>query len=62
MLALFDVVDGDRKVAQVRESIEHNERLALISSRADYRPVFDVIVTSGVDLSLVCCVSTRVVY
>lgn len=61
VLALFDVVDGDRKVAQVRESIEHNERLALISSRADYRPVLDVIVTSGVDLSLVCCISTIVV-
>lgn len=61
VLALFDVVDGDRKVAQVRESIEHNERLALISSRADYRPVLDVIVTPGVDLSLVCCLSTHVV-
>ncbi|BCR84171.1 uncharacterized protein ACHE_11573S [Aspergillus chevalieri] len=57
VLALFDVVDGDRKVAQVRESIEHNERLALISSRADYRPVLDVIVTPGVDLSLIAIIA-----
>lgn len=52
-LALFDVVDGDRKVAEVRESILHNKILPLISSQSGYRPVLDVIVTSGVDLSLV---------
>lgn len=53
-LALFDVVDGDRKVAEVRESIHHNEKLALMrSSRQGYRPAMDVIVMPGVDISLV---------
>lgn len=53
-LALFDVVDGDRKVAEVRESIYHNKKLALFpESRRGYRPVLDVTVTAGVDLSLV---------
>lgn len=56
-LAFFDVVDGDRKVAEVRESIRHNERLALISSQSRYRPVFEVVVTAGMDLSLVSFVS-----
>lgn len=54
VLENFDVVDGDRKVAEVRESIQHNKKLALTpSSRRNHRPVLDVIVTPGVDLSLV---------
>jgi hypothetical protein len=53
-LASFDVVDGDRKVAEIRESIPHNEKLALFpSSKKGYRPVLDVTVLPGVDLSLV---------
>lgn len=53
-LGLFDVVDGgDRKVAELRESIQHNKRLPLISSQSGYRPVLDLVVTAGVDLSLV---------
>lgn len=53
-LASFDVVDGDRKVAEIRESIPHNEKLALLpSSKKGYRPVLDVTVLPGVDLSLV---------
>ena len=50
----YDVVDGDRKIAQFVESIQHNNRLALRrSSRPGYRPVLDVVVVPGVDLSLV---------
>lgn len=60
VLALFDVVDGDRKVAQIRESIQHNEKLALFSSQKKYRPALDVIVTPGVDLSLVGCLSAHI--
>jgi len=52
-LALFDIVDEDRKVAEVKESIHHNERLALMSSRLGYRPALDVVVMPGVDVSLV---------
>lgn len=53
-LALFDVVDGDRKVAEVRESIHHNEKLALMrGSRQGYRPALDIIIMPGVDISLV---------
>jgi hypothetical protein len=51
-LAAFDVVDGDRKVAEIKESIQHNEKLALIS-RQGWRPALDVIVMPGVDISLV---------
>lgn len=52
-LALFDIVDGDRKVAEVKESIHHNEKLNLMGSKAGYRPALDVIVMPGVDISLV---------
>lgn len=53
-LALFDIVDGDRKVAEVRESIQHNEKLPLTrSSWQKYRPALDLVITSGVDQSLV---------
>lgn len=62
-LALFDVVDGDRKVAEVRESIAHNKKLALFpESRRGYRPVLDVTVTPGVDLSLVRVSSYALLY
>jgi hypothetical protein len=53
VLALFDIVDGDRKVAEVKESIHHNEKLALVGSRVGYRPAMDVIIMPGVDVSLV---------
>lgn len=53
-LAAFDVVDGDRKVAVVRESIQHNEILPFMNSRyRKYQPVLDITVTSGVDISMV---------
>ena len=55
VLASFDVVDGDRKVIEVRQSVKHNQRIALRSSSKDgHRPALDIIVTSGVDLSVVC--------
>ncbi|EAW13492.1 uncharacterized protein ACLA_055400 [Aspergillus clavatus NRRL 1] len=58
VLESFDVVDGDRKVAEVRESIQHNKKLALMaSSRRNYRPVLDVIVTPGVDVSLIAAIA-----
>lgn len=53
-LAIFDIVDGDRKVAEVRESVRHNEKLAFMSSSfAGYRPIFELVIVPGVDLSLV---------
>ncbi|PWY76194.1 hypothetical protein BO70DRAFT_90814 [Aspergillus heteromorphus CBS 117.55] len=58
VLALFDVIDGDRKIAEVKESIRHNEKLALLpASRYGYRPVLDVIVTPGVDMALVATIA-----
>ncbi|KAB8271867.1 hypothetical protein BDV30DRAFT_212858 [Aspergillus minisclerotigenes] len=58
VLESFDVVDGDRRVAKVRESIQHNKKLALMSnSRRGYRPFLDVTVMEGVDLSLVALVT-----
>lgn len=54
-LAFFDVMDEDRRIADVRESIRHNERLALRrSSRWQRRrPALDLIIMPGVDESLV---------
>ncbi|KAE8149386.1 tubby C-terminal-like domain-containing protein [Aspergillus avenaceus] len=61
VLAMYDIVDGDRKVAEVRESIQHNEKLALVrrfpSTKHNYRPVLDVIITAEVDLSLIATVA-----
>lgn len=57
VLATFDVVDGDRKIAEIRESIPHNRKLALLpESKEGYRPVLDITVTPGVDTSLVSLV------
>jgi uncharacterized protein YxjI len=54
ILALYDVVDGDRKVATVRESIEHNEILPFMNSRWHrHKPILEVTVTSGADMSMV---------
>lgn len=54
VLVTFDVVDGNRKVSEIRESIPHNRKLALMpESRERYRPVFDITVAPGVDMSLV---------
>lgn len=53
-LAAFDFVDGDRKVAVVRESIQHNDVLPFMNSRyRKYQPVLDITVTQGTDMSLV---------
>lgn len=61
-LAQFDIVDGDRKVAELRESIQHNEKLPFKrSSWQKYRPVLDIVVTSGIDLSLVSIMSLLVI-
>ncbi|KAL5361365.1 tubby C-terminal-like domain-containing protein [Aspergillus floccosus] len=59
VLASFDVVDGDRKVAEVRESIVHNQKLALRASSKNHshRPALDVIITRGVDTALVSAIA-----
>ncbi|KAB8076876.1 tubby C-terminal-like domain-containing protein [Aspergillus leporis] len=60
-LALYDIVDGDRKVAEVRESIQHNEKLALMkrfpSTKHGYRPVLDIVITAHVDQALIAAVA-----
>jgi hypothetical protein len=54
VLGSLDVVDGDRMVAEVRESIHHSKKAALLNSlRRTHRPALEIIVTLGVDLSLV---------
>ncbi|KAF9888338.1 hypothetical protein FE257_008771 [Aspergillus nanangensis] len=59
ILASFDIVDGDRKVAEVRESIVHNERLALLpsSKNGSHRPALDIVITRGVDVSLIAAIT-----
>jgi uncharacterized protein YxjI len=55
VLSFFDIVDGDRRIAEVRESVQHNEKLNLRkSSRGQgHRPTLDLTVMPGVDVSLV---------
>ncbi|KJK65829.1 hypothetical protein P875_00022069 [Aspergillus parasiticus SU-1] len=58
VLESFDIVDGERKVAEVHESVQHNPKLALTpNTRRNYRHVLDIIVTPGVDLSLVTAIA-----
>lgn len=55
VLSFFDIVDVDRRVAEVRESVQHNERLNLRKSTrgGGHRPTLDLTVMPGVDASLV---------
>ncbi|KAJ5959655.1 uncharacterized protein N7479_006805 [Penicillium vulpinum] len=61
-LAFFDIVDGDRRIAELRESITHNERLALRKMKrgGGHRPALDLIVSPGVDISLVSVIAVIV--
>jgi len=52
-LTTFDVVHGDRKVAEIRESIPHNKTLPIANSKRGYRPVLDITVIPGMDVALV---------
>ena len=67
VMARYDVIDGDRRIAGVYESIHHNDTLALLpkSRRKGLRPAMDVIIVAGVDSSLVSrgsCLWMRIVY
>lgn len=55
VLSFFDIVDNDRRIAEVRESIQHNDKLNLRkSSRGQgHRPTLELTVMPGVDVSLV---------
>jgi hypothetical protein len=55
ILARYDIIDGDRRIAGVYESIQHNDTLALLpkSRRKGLRPAMDLMIVSGVDSSLV---------
>ncbi|KAJ5693198.1 hypothetical protein N7462_002621 [Penicillium macrosclerotiorum] len=53
-LVLLDVIDGDRRVAEINESIRHNERLFLTrGSKRGLRQAMDLVIVSGIDSSLV---------
>ncbi|KAJ6020123.1 hypothetical protein N7499_003418 [Penicillium canescens] len=58
VLQSFDVVDGDRRVAEVCESVRHNDRLALTAgARRGYRPALDIVVAPGVDIALIVVIA-----
>ncbi|GES58037.1 metal ion resistance protein/transporter [Aspergillus terreus] len=58
VLQSFDVIDGDRRVADVCESVRHNDKLALTAgSRRTHRPALDIVITPGVDMALIVAVS-----
>ncbi|KAJ5267052.1 hypothetical protein N7478_009860 [Penicillium angulare] len=55
IMAKYDINDGDRKIAWVYESVQHNDVLALMPSsrRKSIRPAVDLVVAAGVDTLLV---------
>jgi hypothetical protein len=55
VMARYDIIDGDRRIAGVYESIHHNNTLALLpkSRRKNLRPAMDLPIVAGVDSSLV---------
>ncbi|KAJ5934920.1 hypothetical protein N7466_004467 [Penicillium verhagenii] len=58
VLQSFDVIDGDRRIAEVCESVRHNDKLALTAgARRGYRPALDVVVTPGVDMALIVVIA-----
>lgn len=53
-LTTYDVVDGNRRIMEIKESIRHNKKLALLSTRqAGYRPAMDMMIMPGVDMAMV---------
>ena len=54
-LSLFEVLDGNRRIADICESVTHNETLALRrNSRGKKRqPALDLVIPPGMDMSLV---------
>lgn len=64
VLSFFDIVDGDRRIAEVRESISNNETLALRrnSRGVNRRPALDLIIAPGMDVSLVSLVSIDYIF
>ena len=61
VLAFFDIVDTDRRVAEVRESVSNNEKLALRRNTrgVNRRPALDLIIAPGMDMSLVSSLPIR---
>ncbi|GLI72366.1 hypothetical protein PoHVEF18_000538 [Penicillium ochrochloron] len=59
IMARYDIIDGDRRIAGVYESIQHNDTLALLpkSRRKSLRPAMDLMIVSGVDSSLVAAIA-----
>lgn len=60
VLQSFDVVDGESRIADVCESVRHNDRLALTAgARRGHRPALDIVITPGVDMALVSVPKNR---
>ncbi|EPS27523.1 hypothetical protein POX_e06488 [Penicillium oxalicum] len=59
VMARYDIIDGDRRIAGVNESIHHNETLALMpqSRRKSLRPAMDLTVVPGVDTLLIAAIA-----
>ncbi|KAJ5155249.1 hypothetical protein N7492_008052 [Penicillium capsulatum] len=61
LMNTFDVSDNSRKIIQLRESVNHNNKLALRrKSRSKYRPALDLTVTPGVDIALASAIGILV--
>lgn len=64
VLSFFDVVDGNRRIAEVHESVSNNETLALRrnSRGVNRRPALDLTIAPGTDMSLVSLVSVDCIF
>lgn len=61
VLTTYDVVDGNRRIMEVKESIRHNKKLALLSThQAGYRPAMDVLIMPGVDMAMAVAIAVVV--
>ncbi|KAJ5600980.1 hypothetical protein N7450_002047 [Penicillium hetheringtonii] len=60
-LTTYDVVDGNRRIMEIKESIRHNKKLALLSTRqAGYRPAMDMMIMPGVDMAMAVAIAVVV--
>ncbi|CDM37965.1 Tubby C-terminal-like domain [Penicillium roqueforti FM164] len=61
VLTMYDVVDDNRRIMEIKESIRHNKKLALLSfCQAGYRPAMDMVIMPGMDMATAVAIAVIV--
>jgi len=61
VLKMYDVVDENRRIMEIKESIRYNKKLALLSTfQAGYRPAMDMVIMPGVDMAMAVAIAVVV--